>query len=119
MKKKKKPLQLKNVSDEDLVMWFEGLPSASKNRIWNAASKKPYIKFGGRTKSTYDSLNPPKVSTLSTPSLWSKTRASFRKISYWFKYRRVRNDIRGFTPNPYVTNNKPPMKYLVVRRQKD
>lgn len=124
-RKTKKQTALSKISDETLVRWFQEMGPASRERIWRASVKKPFVKYKDQKslkehrvlmEAFYNgSIQRP---GLSKPSIWSWLRAKIRKITMWRKIARVKNDVRGNKTNPYVTNNIPPKKYLVKRRSR-
>jgi hypothetical protein len=128
MKKKPKDksnkLTLSKISDATLVRWFEEMDYATKDRIYRASVRKPFVKYKDQKglkehrilmQAYYENGSAPKIHQ---PSIWSWLRAKWRKIWMWRKIARVKNDIRGTKPNPYVTNTIPPKKYMVRRRIK-
>jgi len=124
---------LSKMSKADLAVLFEEFQQKqNKDEFWlkvvDAITKGPKVKYKRPAHLSPLDLkslegqwlrmvsNMPKQET-NLQTIWFKVRAKFRRIWMWRKIQRVRNDPRGNTANPYVTNNTPPSKYLVVRRE--
>ena len=136
----KQNYDLSKLSNDDLTAFFNEYKLLGKKKteaneeFWCkvalAAAKGPKVKYKRpQHLSPLDlkslegqwlrmiSAMPKQETTLQT--LWCKIRAKVRRILMWRKYNRVRNDVRGTAPNPYVSNTTPPKKYMVVRVAKN